>query len=96
MFINITQFRGDHTEVLEIDYDPNVITFEELLHLFWNNHEYGLTTPTKIQYRSLILYHDDEQKLIAQSSKCDEQKRRSPEVVTTIISPKGEFFPAEK
>ncbi|KAJ8968520.1 hypothetical protein NQ314_002271 [Rhamnusium bicolor] len=33
--------RGDHTEVIEIDYDSKVISYEDLLELFWNNHEYA-------------------------------------------------------
>lgn len=86
---------GDHTEVLEIDYDPSVISYKQLLHLFWNNHEYGLTTPIKRQYMSLILYHDEEQKQIAEESKLEEQKRRAPEVITTEIWPKINFYPAE-
>ncbi|XP_058980033.1 peptide methionine sulfoxide reductase isoform X2 [Musca domestica] len=86
---------GDHTEVLEIDYDPNVISFKDLLHLFWNNHEYGLTTPIKRQYMSLILYHDEEQKTIAEQSKIEEQIKRSPEVITTEIRAKTNFYPAE-
>lgn len=67
-----------------------------MLHLFWNNHEYGLTTPIKRQYMSLILYHDDEQKQIAEDSKAEEQKRRAPEVITTEIAPKLNFFAAEE
>ncbi|XP_032596680.1 peptide methionine sulfoxide reductase isoform X3 [Drosophila grimshawi] len=86
---------GDHTEVLEIDYDPTVINFKELLELFWNNHEYGLTKPIKRQYASLILYHDEEQKRIAAASMLEEQKRRSPEVITTDIAPKLNFYAAE-
>ncbi|XP_013119267.2 peptide methionine sulfoxide reductase isoform X1 [Stomoxys calcitrans] len=86
---------GDHTEVLEIDFDPEVISFQDLLKLFWNNHEYGLTTPIKRQYMSLILYHDEEQKKIAEQSKQDEQKKRAPEIVTTEIRPKTNFYPAE-
>ncbi|KAI8037859.1 hypothetical protein M5D96_009360 [Drosophila gunungcola] len=86
---------GDHTEVLEIDYDPTVISFKELLDLFWNNHEYGLTTPIKRQYASLILFHDDEQKQIAQASKLEEQERRAPEIITTEIASKENFYPAE-
>ncbi|XP_030570968.1 peptide methionine sulfoxide reductase isoform X1 [Drosophila novamexicana] len=86
---------GDHTEVLEIDYDPTVISFKELLDLFWNNHEYGLTKPMKRQYASLILYHDDEQKQIAEASKLEEQERRVPEVITTNIAPKENFYAAE-
>ncbi|CAD7005032.1 unnamed protein product [Ceratitis capitata] len=86
---------GNHTEVLEIDYDPNTITFKELLDLFWNNHEYGLTNPIKRQYMSLILYHDDEQKKIAEESIVEEQKKRVPEKIITEILPKGKFYPAE-
>lgn len=40
---------GDHTEVIEIDYDPKTVTYEELLEIFWANHEYGLTTKLKRQ-----------------------------------------------
>ncbi|XP_017840989.1 peptide methionine sulfoxide reductase isoform X5 [Drosophila busckii] len=86
---------GDHTEVLEIDYDPKVVNFKELLDLFWNNHEYGLTTPIKRQYASLILYHNEEQQQIAEASKLEEQKRRAPEVITTDIAVKKNFYPAE-
>lgn len=42
-------YRGDHTEVIEIDYDPKTISYEDLLELFWNNHEYGVTTIIKKQ-----------------------------------------------
>ncbi|XP_030375260.1 peptide methionine sulfoxide reductase isoform X2 [Scaptodrosophila lebanonensis] len=86
---------GDHTEVLEIDYDPSVISFKELLDLFWNNHEYGLTTPIKRQYASLILYHNAEQQEIAKASKQEEQYRRAPEIITTVIAPKRHFYTAE-
>ncbi|XP_037938817.1 peptide methionine sulfoxide reductase [Teleopsis dalmanni] len=94
---NIPTYRniGDHTEVLEIDYDPNVISFKQLLHLFWNNHEYGLTTKVKQQYISLILYHDEEQKSIAEASKEEQKKKRAPEVLITKICEKKTFYPAE-
>jgi len=86
---------GDHTEVLEIDYDPTVISFSRLLYLFWNNHEYGLTNPIKRQYTSLILYHNQEQKEIAEQSKIAEQKLRNPKIITTEIVEKKNFYPAE-
>ncbi|KAM7358119.1 methionine sulfoxide reductase A isoform 3-T3 [Cochliomyia hominivorax] len=86
---------GDHTEVLEIDYDPEVISYKELLDLFWNNHEYGLCTVIKRQYMSLILYHDEEQKQIAEQSRAEEQIKRAPEVIRTEIAPKTNFYPAE-
>lgn len=43
--------------------------FSELLKMFWNNHEYGLTTRIKIQYASIIFYHNEEQKKIAEGEK---------------------------
>lgn len=57
---------GDYTEAIEIHYDPETVKFENLLDLFWNNHEYGLTTKIKRQYASIIFYHNDEQKKIAE------------------------------
>ena len=45
---------------------------------------------------SLILYHDDEQKQIAEKSRAEEQVKRAPEVINTEISPKKNFFPAEE
>lgn len=42
---------GDHTEVIAIDFDPTVVSYNELLALFWNNHEYGLTTRIKRQVK---------------------------------------------
>ncbi|VEN34989.1 unnamed protein product [Callosobruchus maculatus] len=87
-------FRGDHTEVVEIDYDPKVISYEDLLELFWNNHEYGLTNITKRQYMSLILYHNEDQKRIAEISMKKEAHKRN-EKLSTEIAPAGPFYPAE-
>lgn len=87
---------GDHTEVLEIDYDPTIITYQQLLDLFWNNHEYGLSTKIKRQYMSLILYHSEEQKKIAEKSRAEEVIKRSPEKIMTEISPSSNFYPAEE
>ncbi|XP_059607549.1 peptide methionine sulfoxide reductase [Phlebotomus argentipes] len=86
---------GDHTEVIEIHYDPKRISYAQLLELFWNNHEYGLCTRIKRQYASLIIYHTDEQKRIAEESLLSEKESRLPEVVTTEIHPCDIFYPAE-
>jgi len=43
----------------------------------------------------MILYHDEEQKQVALASKLEEQERRAPEVITTEIASKENFFPAE-
>lgn len=85
---------GDHTEVIEIDYDPNVISYLDLLKLFWENHEYGLTTVIKRQYMSLILYHEEEQKRIAELDIEVEAGKRNEKLVTEI-APAGAFYPAE-
>ncbi|KAF7989571.1 hypothetical protein HCN44_008245 [Aphidius gifuensis] len=85
---------GDHTEVIDIEYDQKIISFNQLLSLFWNNHEYGLTTKIKTQYASLILYHDDEQKLLAEKSK-DHLQNKTKEHFTTVIKPFECFHPAE-
>ncbi|XP_015595547.1 peptide methionine sulfoxide reductase isoform X2 [Cephus cinctus] len=85
---------GDHTEVIDIEYDPEVISYSQLLGLFWNNHEYGLTTRIKRQYMSLILYHDEEQRAVAEKSRDHEQRERG-ETFVTEIQPFKKFYPAE-
>lgn len=86
---------GDHTEVIAIDFDPTRISYEQLLDLFWNNHEYGLTKRMKRQYMSLILTHSAEQQEIANKSRKEEQVKRAPEVIITEIAEAREFYPAE-
>ncbi|XP_058067413.1 peptide methionine sulfoxide reductase [Anopheles bellator] len=87
---------GDHTEVIAIDYDPKQITYKDLLKLFWNNHEYGITARMKRQYASLILFHNEEQREIAEASLAHEQIHRTPEekIITEVV-PAGPFYPAE-
>lgn len=85
---------GDHTEVVDIEYNPDVISYTELLSLFWQNHEYGLTTKIKRQYMSLILYHDEEQKLLAEKSREQEQRKRT-DMIFTEVRKFERFYPAE-
>ncbi|XP_023946355.1 peptide methionine sulfoxide reductase [Bicyclus anynana] len=85
---------GDHTEVIELDYDPKTINYQELLDMFWANHEYGLTTKLKRQYQSLILYHDEEQRDAAETSYKSMQVRCNGQL-RTEIAPAGVFYPAE-
>lgn len=85
----------DHTEVIEVDYDPQAITYKDLLHIFFTNHEYGLTNKLKRQYISLILYHDEEQKQLAESMKAAEEIKAKAYFVTEI-RPAGPFYPAEE
>ena len=89
-----------HAEVAQITFDPTVVTFEEILEVFWYTHD--PTTLNKqgndvgTQYRSAIFYHTDEQKMKAElfKKKLDEAKLWKDPVVTEI-SPATEFYPAE-
>ncbi|XP_014213013.2 peptide methionine sulfoxide reductase [Copidosoma floridanum] len=85
---------GDHTEVVDIEYNPEVVSYTQLLDLFWNNHEYSLTSRTKRQYMSLILYHDEEQRITAEKSR-DRQQHEKNEKFSTEIRAFERFYPAE-
>ncbi|XP_019701190.1 peptide methionine sulfoxide reductase isoform X2 [Harpegnathos saltator] len=85
---------GDHTEVVDIEYNPELISYSYLLELFWNNHEYGLTTKIKRQYMSLILYHDEEQRSLATESQ-ELKQREVGEIFITEIKKFIKFYPAE-
>ena len=90
-----------HAEAVEVEYNPNEITYEELLDVFWNNH--NPTTLNRqgpdvgIQYRSAIFYHDEEQKQIAEKSKTDLGKSgKFSDPIVTQISPAAIFYKAEE
>lgn len=89
-------YRADHVEVITIDFDPTQVSFLQLLDLFWNNHEYGLTTRVKRQYASIIYYHNDEQKRIASESIENERFKRPTEQIITEIIKVGIIYNAEK
>ena len=87
-----------HAEVAQITYDPSKISFEKLLEVFWEAHD-----PTTLnrqgadigtQYRSVIFYHDANQKAAAEKSKAAVQKDLDSPIVT-VIQPLKEFYPAE-
>ncbi|KAG8237984.1 hypothetical protein J437_LFUL018009 [Ladona fulva] len=81
---------GDHTEAIDVDYDPVAVKFEELLDVFWNNHDPSARMTR--QYSSFIYYHDDDQKKSAESSL---QERKAKGCVLTQIVPASEFYEAE-
>lgn len=89
-------FSGDHVEIIAVDFDPNEISFLEILNLFWNNHEYGLGTRVKRQYQSIIFYNDDKQKRIATESLKYETVNRPDTPITTQIIPAGIVYTAEE
>ncbi|MEJ2468291.1 MAG: peptide-methionine (S)-S-oxide reductase MsrA [Campylobacterales bacterium] len=87
-----------HAEVVEITFDPSVISFEEILDIFWEIHD--PTTPnrqgadTGTQYRSVIFYRDEKQKAAAEASIAKAQSNFSDPIVTEL-SPAPVFYPAE-
>ena len=93
--------RTGHAEAVEVEYDPDEISFDELLNVFWNNH--NPTTLNRqgpdvgIQYRSAIFYHNEEQKQLAEKSKkeLDGSGKYSSPIVTEIV-PAPKFYKAEE
>lgn len=89
-----------HAEVIQLKYDPKVISFEEILEIFWNTHD-----PTTLnrqgadegtQYRSAVFYHSEEQKAVAEKYKAQLNKSgifKDP--IVTEITPASVFYPAE-
>ena len=90
-----------HAEVIQLKFDPTVVSFEDLLEIFWNTHD--PTTLNKqgadegTQYRSVVFYHSDEQKRIAEDYKKQltaSKVFKNP--IVTEITLASEFYKAEK
>ena len=89
-----------HAEVVEVEYDPSEVGYEDLLEIFWSNHD-----PTQLnrqgpdvgsQYRSVIFFHDSDQESRAKRSKqeLDSSGRLGSPIVTEIV-PAETFWRAE-
>lgn len=92
--------RTGHAEVVEVEFDPDVVSFEQLLDVFWNCHD--PTTPNRqgpdvgTQYRSAIFYLDEDQREFAIASKEEiNQSGRLKRPIVTQIALAGPFYPAE-
>ena len=93
--------RTGHAEVVEVEYDPSRVTYDDLLAVFWENHD-----PTTLnrqgpdvgtQYRSAVFFHTPEQEEAARASK--EQRERSGKYrrpIVTEITPATTFYRAEE
>jgi len=84
---------GDHTETIQLDYDPAQISYKELLTIFWESHSPG-SRPWSRQYLAAIFFHNDEQKKLALETKDQVAAGIKGEVFTEIL-PATEFYPAE-
>jgi peptide-methionine (S)-S-oxide reductase len=84
---------ADHSETIQIDYDPTLISYEDLLDVFWSSHM-PTSHPFSQQYASIIFYHNMEQKRLAEASRDREAARRGASIYTEIV-PFTEFYLAE-
>ena len=90
-----------HAESLEVEYDPNEVSYDQLLNTFWENHD-----PTQLnrqgpdfgsQYRSAIFYHTSEQQAASIASKDRlEKSGKFKRPIATQIVPAAEFYRAEE
>ncbi len=93
--------RTGHAEVVEVEYDPARVSYDNLLKVFWENHD--PTTPNRqgpdvgTQYRSVVFFHDPEQEKAAAKSKEELEKsgRFKRQIVTQIV-PAAPFYRAEE
>ena len=88
-----------HAEVIQIEFDPQKISYQKLLHYFWDAHDpttlnrQGADSGT--QYRSVIFYSSEAQKLAAEKSKLEAQPNFKSPIVTEIV-PLKKFYKAEE
>lgn len=83
---------GDHTEAVEVEYDPTVLSYDDLLDVFWQGHD--VRHPAlSIQYRSAVFYRCDDERVAAEASL--ERIRRAAGRVFTAIEPLRGFHRAE-
>lgn len=84
---------GDHSETLEIEFDPSVVSYEALLDVFWSSHD-PLRPAWSRQYRSAIFVHDASQRQAAEASR-DRIEAERGRGVETDIEDAGAFTRAE-
>jgi peptide-methionine (S)-S-oxide reductase len=87
-----------HAEVIQVEFDPKEVSYDKVLETFWQAHD-----PTTLnrqgadagtQYRSIILYNSEAQKVAAEKSKAEAQKHFGRPIVTEIV-PLKKFYKAE-
>ncbi len=95
----VSSGRTQHAEVVQVKFDPKVISYEDILEIFWNTHD-----PTTLnrqgndvgpQYRSVIFYHDNRQKDIANRSKKEVATEVWDKPIVTEIAKFQAFYEAE-
>ena len=84
---------GDHSETLQIDFDPARVSYERLLEVFWKAHDPASRSWSR-QYRAALFFHNEAQKQLALASRDREAARIRGKIKTEIL-PANEFYLAE-
>lgn len=84
---------GDHTETVKLEYDPSVISYEDLLAVFFGSHDCSVSG-AKRQYMSVVFFYDADQERLAHEAK-EAMETTLGAVVETEILPAGTFYLAE-
>jgi peptide-methionine (S)-S-oxide reductase len=100
-YYDVCTDKTGHAEVVEVEFDPAVVSYQQLLAIFWSCHD-----PTQLnrqgpdigtQYRSVIFYHSPEQQAAALASKAElERSKRFKRPIVTAIAPASTFYRAEE
>ena len=93
--------RTEHAEVVHVEFDPEQVSFETLLQVFWSNH--NPTTPNRqgpdwgTQYRSVVFFHSEAQQQAAEKLKAElDASGKFPRPIVTQIVPFTAFYRAEE
>ena len=84
---------GDHTETIEVDFEPAVISFSRLLEIFWGSHD-PTARSWSSQYKAAVFYHNEEQKRLTLESREREAGKRKAAILTEVL-PFRSFYLAE-
>ena len=96
----VSSGRTGHAEAVEVTYDPAKVSYEQLLEVFWVNHDPTVKDrqfcDSGSQYRPAIFYLDEQQKQLAEASKAKWEKTKPfKQPILTEITKAGPFYPAE-
>ncbi|ETO16448.1 hypothetical protein RFI_20891 [Reticulomyxa filosa] len=85
---------GDHTEAVQVKFNPEIVTFEQLLTVFFEEHEYNVKEESR-QYRSVVWYQNEKQKAATEAKIAEIEKNKKCQVYSTV-EPLGDFYKAEE
>lgn len=98
-YYQVARGQTSHAEVIKVVYDPEVVTYRELIDFFWTTHDAtrsdGVWPDFGTHYRSILLYQNDEEKQAIEASR-KAYEAETGKKIATEISPLGEFYAAEQ